>query len=233
MLRRSMNFSGRQKFLYSLVSSHRKGFDHVSEPQQQTAPTLGPLIRARRRQKSITLQGLSDRSGVSVGYLSQLERDNATPTLGTLAQIARALDVGVDYFIATPRPAEALTVDGTRMRFSVNGSSIGYERIGAEFPGSQMSSFILHVPDGYRSETMSHEGEEIIFILSGSIVQVLEGEEFRLRPGDSLHFRGNRPHGWYNDSGAPAKLLWTGTLELFHGLRVPAGSPETEGGLRR
>lgn len=201
----------------------------MNQPQPQTTPTLGPLIRARRRQKSITLQGLSDRSGVSVGYLSQLERDNATPTLGTLAQIARALDVGVDYFIATPKPAEALTKAGKRMRFSVNGSSIGYERIGAEFPGSQMSSFILHVPDGYRSETMSHEGEEIIFILEGSIVQVLEGEEFTMQPGDSLHYRGNRPHSWYNDSGKPAKILWAGTLELFHGMPMPSGTGGAEG----
>lgn len=203
----------------------------MSLPQKQATPTLGPLIRGRRRQMSITLQDLSDRAGVSVGYLSQLERDNATPTLGTLAQIAQALGVGVDYFIATPRPADALTQAARRTRFSIDGSSIVYERIGAEFPGSEMSSFILHVPAGFRSETMRHEGEEIVFVLDGSVVQVLEGEEFRMTPGDSLHYRGNRPHSWYNDSGKPAKLLWTGTLELFHGLPVPGGgqAPGTEG----
>lgn len=201
----------------------------MSQPQKHATPTLGPLIRARRRQKSITLQDLSARSGVSVGYLSQLERDNATPTLGTLAQIAQALGVGIDYFIATPRPADALTVADKRPRFSVAGSSIVYERLGAEFPGSQMSSFILHVPADYRSETMRHEGEEIVFVLEGSVVQVLEGEEFRMRPGDSLHYRGNRPHSWYNDSGAAAKLLWTGTLELFHGLPVAGAPARTEG----
>ena len=196
----------------------------MSLPQKQTTPTLGPLIRSRRRNMSITLQDLSDRSGVSVGYLSQLERDNATPTLGTLAQIAQALGVGVDYFIATPRPADALTRADTRMRFSIDGSSIVYERIGAEFPGSQMSSFILHVPDGFRSETMQHEGEEIVYVLEGNVVQVLEGEEFRMMPGDSLHYRGNRAHAWYNDSGAPARILWTGTLELFHGMPAPGGA---------
>ena len=196
----------------------------MSLPQKQTTPTLGPLIRSRRRNMSITLQDLSDRSGVSVGYLSQLERDNATPTLGTLAQIAQALGVGVDYFIATPRPADALTRADTRMRFSIDGSSIVYERIGAEFPGSQMSSFILHVPDGFRSETMRHEGEEIVYVLEGNVVQVLEGEEFRMTPGDSLHYRGNRAHAWYNDSGAPATILWTGTLELFHGMPAPGGA---------
>ncbi len=185
--------------------------------QPQATTSIGPLIRGRRRQLSITLQELGEKSGVSVGYLSQLERDNATPTLGTLAQIARALGVGLDYFIATPRPADALTVAAERPKFSVDGSSVIYERLGAEFPGAELSSFILHVPPGYRSETVSHEGEEIVYVLEGSVVQVLEGEEFRMQAGDSLHYRGNRPHGWFNDSGAPAKILWTGTLELFRG----------------
>lgn len=187
----------------------------------QPSPRIGPLIRARRRRLGLTLQALADRSAVSVGYLSQVERGNATPTLGTLAQIARALDVGVDYFVAAPRPADAVTRAATRPRFSIDGTSIDYERLSTEFPGSQMSAFILHVPPGFRSETMSHAGEEIVHVLEGSVVQVLDGEEIRMHAGDSLHYRGNRPHGWYNDGDRPARLLWTGTLELFHG---PSGA---------
>ena len=71
-------------------------------------PQLGSAIRKRRKQLGLTLQALSDRGGVSVGYLSQVERDNATPTLGTLAQIADALNVGLDYFIAASKPADGL-----------------------------------------------------------------------------------------------------------------------------
>lgn len=47
---------------------------------------VGALIRARRRQLGFTLQQLSDASNLSVGYLSQVERDHATPTLGSLAE---------------------------------------------------------------------------------------------------------------------------------------------------
>jgi transcriptional regulator with XRE-family HTH domain len=176
------------------------------------SPKVGALIRARRRQLQLTLQALSDAAGVSVGYLSQVERDQATPSLGTLAGIARGLNVGVDYFIAAPRPEDALTREGERARFSFSNSSIAYEQIGADFPGSQLSSYILHVPPGYRSETVSHEGEEILFILEGEITQRLEGDEMVMRAGDSLHFRGNRAHSWSNDTSAPARLLWTGTL---------------------
>ena len=96
------------------------------------------------------LQSLADATGISVGYVSQVERDLATPSLGTLAQIARSLDVGVDYFIATPDVGDALSRAGERQSFSVSGSSIVYERIGTDFAGNVLSSFILSIPPGYR-----------------------------------------------------------------------------------
>lgn len=180
-------------------------------------PKVGALIRARRRQLGMTLQEICDAAGISLGYLSQVERDQATPSLGTLAQIARSLDVGMDYFIATPSVENALTRGDEREKFSVDGSSILYERIATDFAGNVLSSFVLTIPPGYRSETVSHEGEEILYVLEGTIKQRLDDEEIIMTAGDSLHFRGNRPHAWWNDSGQTARLLWTGTLPLFRG----------------
>jgi len=215
-----------------LVSAWKSGEDAETHPQ------VGGLIRARRRQLHMTLQALGEASSVSVGYLSQVERNHATPTLGTLAQIARALGVGIDYFIATPSIEDALTRAGERRSFSVEGSSIRYERIGADFAGNILSSFILPVPPGYRSEIVSHEGEEIIYILSGEIHVTLEGEEMVLRDGDGFHFRGNRPHAWANPGKEPARILWTGTIALFRSLpegNLPGetlGKPASKGRAR-
>jgi transcriptional regulator with XRE-family HTH domain len=181
----------------------------------EAAPKVGALIRARRQQLKLTLQSLSDASGVSVGYLSQVERDHATPSLGTLAQISRALEVGIEYLIAAPSAQDALTRADQRNKFSIDGSSIVYEKLGADFPGSALSSFVLNIPPGYHSETVSHEGEEILFVLEGEVTQCVDGVEMITAVGDSLHFRGNRPHSWWNDSGKPARVLWTGTLTLF------------------
>ncbi|MCX2723280.1 helix-turn-helix domain-containing protein [Roseibium salinum] len=182
-----------------------------------TETKIGALIRARRRQLGLTLQQLGDKSNLSVGYLSQVERDHATPTLGSLAGIAKALGVGLDYFVAQPRAQDALTRSDARPHFSISGSSVSYERLGAEFPGNQLSSFILTVPPGYASETVSHEGEELIYILEGSITQFLDGQAMVMTAGDSLHYRGNTPHAWSNPNDMPAKILWTGTLTIFNG----------------
>jgi transcriptional regulator with XRE-family HTH domain len=192
-------------------------------------PKVGALIRARRRQQQLTLEALGKSAEISVGYLSQVERDHATPSLGTLASIARALGVGIDYFVSAPTAQAALTRANERNRFSLDGSSVIYERLGADFPGNTLSSFVLTVPPGYHSETVAHEGEEILYILEGSITQRLDGEEMVMGAGDSLHFRGNRPHSWSNHTTAPARLLWAGTLALFRSTAQPvaADKPDT------
>ena len=194
----------------------------LTKAEAEGHPKVGALIRARRRQQHMTLEALGKSAEVSVGYLSQVERDHATPSLGTLAQIARALGVGIDYFVSAPTAQTALTRAGERNRFSLDGSSIVYERLGTDFPGNQLSSFVMTVPPGYRSETVAHEGEEILYVLEGSITQRLDSEEMIMSAGDSLHFRGNRPHSWSNHTDQPARLLWTGTLALFRSSAKPS-----------
>lgn len=191
---------------------------HTVTPIRQgarNAPRIGALIRARRQQVGMTLKALCDDAGLSVGYLSQIERDQATPSLATLTQIAATVGVGVDYFVTVPKPQDALSKAGGRTQFSINGSSILYERLSTEFPGSELTSFIMHVPPGYRSEVVSHDGEECLFVLEGEITQWLGDTEIILRVGDALHFRGNQNHAWANHTQQIAKMLWTGKLALF------------------
>lgn len=179
-------------------------------------PRLGPAIRKRRKQLGMTLQMLCDKSGVSVGYLSQVERDNATPSLGTLAQIASALEVGLDYFISASKPSDGLTRAGERPLFALDNSSLRYEALGADFPGSEMSGYVLHIPAGYTSETVSHEGEEMIFVLEGEIEQTLGDQTFRMTAGDCLHYSGETSHAWTNPTDQMARILWAGTLTVLN-----------------
>mgnify|MGYP000132607555 CR=1 FL=1 len=188
----------------------------MTQDKAISEPMIGPAIRKRRKQLKLTLQALCDRSGVSVGYLSQVERDNATPSLGTLAQIAAALEVGLDYFISASKPSDGLTRAGARPLFALDNSSLRYEALGADFPGSEMSGYVLHIPAGYTSETVSHEGEEMIFVLEGEIEQTLGAQTFRMGVGDCLHYSGETSHAWRNPTDQTARILWTGTLTVLN-----------------
>ena len=197
-------------------------------PQEPQKPKVGALIRARRRQLHLTLRDICEAAGITPGYLSQVERDLATPSLGTLAQIAHSLNVGVDYFIASPGSGDALTRHGKRETFSVPGSEVIYERVAADFSGNVLSSFVLNIPPGYHSEIVSHEGEEILFVLEGQLTQMLDGVEYTMRPGDSLHFRGNRPHAWWNDTPSTVRALWTGTVPVYRTTPAKASGPKSD-----
>ena len=173
------------------------------------------MIRKSRQQNGMTLKELSDKAGVSIGYLSQVERAHAAPSLGTLAQIADALGIGLEHFIVRPKASDAVSRADRRPQFSVSDSGITYETLSAAFPGYELSSFILNCPVGFQSEQFQHEGEEIIYILEGEIEQALGDERFRLRPGDSLHYDGTTQHSWRVLGDVPVRILWTGTLSVL------------------
>jgi transcriptional regulator with XRE-family HTH domain len=185
------------------------------DPPASTEPAgtlaFGWRIRALRRKAGLTLQALADQAGISVGFLSQVERDKATPSLGTLANLAAALGIDLDRFVATPRPADGLTRSDARPTFSIGGSSLSYERLTTDLPAGAFTSLIIHIPVGYRSEIVAHEGEELIVVLSGTVRQTLGASAFVLSVGDALHFMGDTPHSFANDGPEPARLLWTGT----------------------
>lgn len=176
---------------------------------------IGGMIRTRRQKLDLTLQDVSREAGISVGYLSLIERDKATPTLTTLARIAAALGVGVDAFVGKPQPADCITREGERPQFLLGKSEIRYERLGAVFPGSEMSSFVLTIDPGYTTEQSGHYGEEMFYVLSGRIDFTLDGQLMELRAGDSAHYDSTRPHAWANPYDETARVIWTGTLDIF------------------
>lgn len=195
-----------------------------AEPSQ--TPAFGGRIRDLRRKAGLTLQTLADQAGISVGFLSQVERGKATPSLGTLASLAAALGVDVDVFISTPKPADSVTRQGERPQFALADSSLRYERLTTVLPGGTLSSLVVHIPEGYASEITAHVGEELIVVLDGTVRQTLGDATFMLHPGDSLHFMGDTPHSFANVGEGPARLLWTGTSPRLIGPQTTA-LPET------
>ncbi len=193
----------------------------MNPPLQKTdyaySPQFGSRIRELRRKNDLTLQALADQAGISVGFLSQVERDKATPSLGTLAALASALGVEIDWFISTPKPRDSITRAGERERFSLADSSLAYERITTSLPGGTLSSLIIEIPAGYQSEITAHTGEELILVLEGTVRQTLGDTAIVLHPGDSLHFMGDTPHSFGNIGDKPARLLWTGTAPRLLG----------------
>ncbi|WP_292292288.1 XRE family transcriptional regulator [Marivita sp.] len=176
---------------------------------------IGKTIRVRRQKLELTLQDVAEVAGISIGYLSLIERDKAVPTLTTLAAISKALGVGMEFLITRPQPTDCVSRARNRPQFVVGSSQLRYERLGATFPGSELSSFIMTLEPGYQSDIVTHAGEETIFVLTGVLDITLEDEILTLAECDSAHYDASRPHGWANRTKAPVRALWTGTIDLF------------------
>ena len=193
---------------------------HQSAKSQQTEGhgQLATRLRERRRELGMTLKSVADAAGLSVGFISQIERGITVPSLSSLVSVSRVLDVNVgDFLTSQPQPDEdeVLTKHSQRPVFAVSESSFTYERLSSSFPGHVLRSVIIHEPPGYRSEPIAHEGEEMMFVLDGTITVEIDGERTILEKGDSVHFPSSRVHSSWNHTDLPATVLWTGTMDVF------------------
>ena len=180
-----------------------------------TPGALGKRLRKRRQELGLTLKQVADGSGLSVGFISQIERGITTPSLSSLVGVSRVLEMHVSDFLAQPRGIGPLTRQSERPHYAIGGNSLTYERLSASFPGNMLRSVIIHEPPGHRSEPIAHEGEEIFFILEGAITVEVEGEQMVLSVGDSIHFPSTRTHSTWNHTSLPATILHTCTMDVF------------------
>ncbi|MBO6718505.1 MAG: helix-turn-helix transcriptional regulator [Rhizobiaceae bacterium] len=176
---------------------------------------LGERLRERRRTLGLTLKEVAGGSGLSVGFISQIERGIAAPSLSSLVSVARVLGTEVSEFLAQPTGDVPITRHDQRSVYAVSPHSLTYERVSSSFPGNVLRSVIIHEPPGHRSEPISHEGEEMFYVLEGTVTVEVAGERTVLEAGDSLHFPSTKTHSSWNHSDRPATILWVGTMDVF------------------
>ncbi|HSL67756.1 MAG TPA: cupin domain-containing protein [Actinomycetota bacterium] len=172
---------------------------------------IGPKLRQLRRQKSLSLQQLADRSGVSAAAIHKIERNGMVPTIATLMKLAQALNRPVAFFVDEDRVEPAVLV-AARERKGVFTSKRGLvlESISGPYGRFLLAGAMATIEPGADSgpRAMEHPGEELVLVLQGSMEFEVEGELYRLRSGDAIHFRTDRPHRWRNPGARPGRAVW-------------------------
>jgi transcriptional regulator with XRE-family HTH domain len=192
---------------------------------------LGQQIRDRRKALGLTLNEVAQATDLSIGFLSQLERNLTSPSLSSLTVIAKVLKTSVGDLVGRPATPRADTHHETRQPYRVDGGGVKYERLSTVFRGSVLHSVKFTMPCGYKSEKVSHPGEEMVFVVHGRICYEVDEESYVLEEGDSLHFDAKIPHSIEalpHESGY-ADVIWTGTLDVFDGAdRQGSDGPQIE-----
>ncbi|WP_185921412.1 cupin domain-containing protein [Burkholderia cenocepacia] len=173
-------------------------------------------MRALRQRLKRTLDDTATAAGISKPFLSQVERGLASPSLTSLAGIAHALGVTVQYFVDTPSE-ERSVCRGDQLRFFGFADSANlFARLTNVSEGRQLEAILVRMPPGQkRSEVTTHAGEEFLYVIEGEVSLTLEGKTFVLQAGDSSHYQSTVPHSWVNTAKIESVVVWVGTPRLF------------------
>ncbi|MGE3286172.1 MAG: MerR family transcriptional regulator [Pseudonocardia sp.] len=182
------------------------GLGRAVVPTGADGPDDTRPLRPRRQLAGLTLRELSRRSGLSVSFLSAVERGLNNPSPTAAARITAALqDTGAVDLQTEPR----LHRLGTGKRVDV-APGITYEWLSA-FSGL-MEPQLVTVRSGAWSEgTYAHSGEEFLVVLAGRLDMTLNGVTETLTTRDSLQFDSHVPHSWGNPGDVETEVLWVTT----------------------
>ena len=146
----------------------------------------------------VSLRELARRTDLTAAFLSQVERGQANPSLGSLRRIAEALDVKVNYFLSEDDPLAArrhipVVRAGRRARLSSSDSVVEYELLTPDL-ARKMEVICGTVKPGSGNVVrhLREATEEWIYVLSGALCVRLEMEEYTLRAGDTIYFDGEQ-----------------------------------------
>ena len=173
---------------------------------------IGEQLRELRLAKGLTLREVADKAGISVSYLSQLERNQSRLPIGVLKRISDALGVHMNWFFqgqAQGDPAESDIVvrADKRRHMSFTGLGISEELLSPNLSGP-LELLLSTIAPGADSEDYSHDGAEAGFVLSGTLDLWVSGRHFSLLEGDSFSFRSVEVHRCANPGAIPTRVLW-------------------------
>lgn len=186
--------------------------NRIEERVDGIVSSIGPKVRQLRHSQRLSLQQLAVKSDVSAAAIHKIERSDMVPTVTTLLKIATALDRPMSYFVEDSSTAEPVAFTPASERPPVFTPHAGLRLDGVSGPYSPFRSAAAIAtvePDADSgSKPLVHPGEELVFVLDGSLSFEIAGKTYRLDSGDALHFIGDQPHHWANKSTSPAHAVW-------------------------
>lgn len=173
---------------------------------------IGHRLRQLRHARGLSLAGLSRIAGLSQGYLSQVERDRATPSTTALSRLSEVLEVPVAHFFEGGHerlPEHYVVRRGARRSVLYPGSRVKNELLVPDLRG-KLEAILFRAPGRTRSPVYKHEGEEFGFVLKGRLRVTVGADSFVLGKGDSITLPSHQPHFW-EALGRGVEALWVAT----------------------
>jgi transcriptional regulator with XRE-family HTH domain len=171
---------------------------------------IGKRVRQFRKEIGLTVEELAKRAGVSQSMISQIERGQTNPSLDTLWKLSYYLEVPVFSFFKNIAPSEVqITKRKDQKVMTMLHPNVTYRLISPTLD-RRFELFELIVQPGEVSHLpqLSHQGEEIGFIIKGELELIIEDKTYYLETGDSIYFDSRMKHKFSNPGNEDAIGIW-------------------------
>ncbi|EFO79547.1 helix-turn-helix domain-containing protein [Oscillochloris trichoides DG-6] len=174
--------------------------------------SLGQKIGRLRQERGLTLQEVSDGSGLTPSFLSRLERDKVNISVANLRKLAQFFSVQMTHFFEgedSQQAGQVLTV-ADRVRLSLDDAPVQVYALLP--PNSDLEARLLEARPGSGQQGFSGRGSQMVLVLQGQLRYTLGDEEYTLNTGDTLFYRDDMAHSWINSGETLAVVLTVSAL---------------------
>ena len=173
---------------------------------------IGAKIKRLRLSNQLTLEELANRSELTKGFLSQLERDLTSPSIATLENILEALGTNLKDFFSEDEDEQIVFSKDDFFENTQDDYKISYIIPNAQ--KNEMEPILIELKEDKKSmEIDPHDGEEFGYVIQGKVTLV-NGEEEK-KKGETFYLKGNLPHYIINKNDTLAKVIWVSTPPIF------------------
>jgi transcriptional regulator with XRE-family HTH domain len=181
-----------------------------SEPSIESGPSvLAARLNRLRTERGWTLAKLSELTKLSKPYLSRLESGQRQPSLAALLALARTYETPLQSLLDSgpqqgPSP---VVIHGNRAQIR-RSNGLRYQALSGGGALVNLSAVHVTVPRGRRQTALAqHDGEELLYVLSGTLNLVFDHDSHTLNPGDAAHFDARMPHRFSAAGAGNAEVL--------------------------
>jgi transcriptional regulator with XRE-family HTH domain len=190
---------------------------NLGAPEAPDAPAtfgLGERFKLLRTIHGMSLAELAERTGMTKSYLSKVERGLSEPSFASVLKVCQAYGITTGQLLGEEPSEERLQLtrkkERTPLRRLKKYEGYIYEALANKRASKAMQPFVMHPPPksaAQATDLVSHQGEELLFVIKGEIEFMTHEKNVRLASGDALYFDATIPHRSLSIGKTPAEVL--------------------------
>jgi transcriptional regulator with XRE-family HTH domain len=167
-------------------------------------------LRDARKARNLTIKQLSEKSKVSPGMISWIERGRVNPSVDVVFKICNALELSIDYFLPTNNQTSVLSILTRKEQYLAKNESSKSYYANPMFEKLGHSVILIYLKPGceYGRKHIIYDSDELLLVVKGSVAFFYDGKEYPLKEGSSAYFSASKLHYVVNSSPETVTLIW-------------------------